>query len=437
MEERAPVGIAAISVKGFKSFAEEQRVEIHPLTLLAGANSSGKSSLLQPLLLLKQTLEATYDPGPLLLDGPNVRFTTADQILTRSSRLRRLAFEVGIERTDGARFALTFRRGDHGFDLIQMVAGEITLSPGMSDIEAEDVAGTSHFDLEDRSFAVIRDRCFLSVVESGYIDGEHVEMHLSPEWPWNYENGSVLRSVIHIPGLRGNPERTYRTTAVGDTFPGTFDNYVASVLLAWQQKKEKPLRESHADLESMGLTWKAEARQLNAAQIELVVGRLPRKSAAADDLVNIADVGFGVSQVLPVVVALHAAKPGQLVYIEQPELHLHPRAQQAMAAVLADAARRGVRVVAETHSAILLLAVQSLVAEGKLDPTLVKLHWFRRDERGATQVHSTDLDENGAYGDWPEDFGEVRAEVENRYLDAVEARAFSRPAAKRAKTKKR
>jgi predicted ATPase len=136
--------------------------------------------------------------------------------------------------------------------------------------------------------------------------------------------------------------------------------------------------------------------------------------------------------------ALWAAQPEQLVYIEQPELHLHPRAQQVMAEVLANAAKRGVRVVAETHSSILLLAVQSLVAEGKLDPALVKLHWFQRDERGATQVNSTDLDENGAYGDWPEDFGEVRAEVENRYLDAVEARAFSRrPAAKRAKVKKK
>ncbi len=65
-----PRVITAVSVGNFKSLAEEQRVEIFPLTLLAGANSSGKSSLMQPLLLLKQTLEASYDPGPLLLDGP-------------------------------------------------------------------------------------------------------------------------------------------------------------------------------------------------------------------------------------------------------------------------------------------------------------------------------------------------------------------------------
>ena len=81
-------------------------------------------------------------------------------------------------------------------------------------------------------------------------------------------------------------------------------------------------------------------------------------------MVSIADVGFGVSQVLPVLVALIVAEPGRLVYLEQPELHLHPRAQVALAQVLAAAAKRGVRVVAETHSSLLLLAVQTLVAEG-------------------------------------------------------------------------
>ncbi len=69
-------GISAISVRGFKSLANACRFEIRPLTILAGANSSGKSSAIQPLLLMKQTLDATYDPGPLRLDGPNVRFTS-------------------------------------------------------------------------------------------------------------------------------------------------------------------------------------------------------------------------------------------------------------------------------------------------------------------------------------------------------------------------
>jgi len=68
-------------VQGFKSLLSECTLHIRPLTILAGANNSGKSSAMQPLLLLKQTLEASYDPGPLLLYGPNVRFTSEKQLL--------------------------------------------------------------------------------------------------------------------------------------------------------------------------------------------------------------------------------------------------------------------------------------------------------------------------------------------------------------------
>lgn len=80
-------GITSISVQGFKSLARENGIEVRPLTILAGANSSGKSSIMQPLLLLKQTLEASYDPGPLLLNGPNAKFTSVNQFISRLQKL--------------------------------------------------------------------------------------------------------------------------------------------------------------------------------------------------------------------------------------------------------------------------------------------------------------------------------------------------------------
>jgi predicted ATPase len=111
-----------------------------------------------------------------------------------------------------------------------------------------------------------------------------------------------------------------------------------------------------------------------------------------------------------------------MVYIEQPEIHLHPRAQVKLAGILADAAKRGVRVVAETHSSLLLRAVQTLVAKAELSADLVRLHWFSRDSAGATQVKSVVPDKNGAFGDWPEDFGDVNLQSEKDYLDAVESK---------------
>jgi hypothetical protein len=269
------------------------------------------------------------------------------------------------------------------------------------------------------SYHIVRRRCFLTVdvaLEMGaFAPIMSLELH---------ERGSeLIRSCIHVPGLRGNPERTYKTTAVGGFFPGTFESYVASVVLQWQQVRDRRLGELGMHLERLGLTWHVMARPIQGTQVELKVGRMTTSSdRRTRDTVSIADVGFGLSQSLPVVVALLVARSGQLVYLEQPEIHLHPRAQFAMAKVLADAAKRGVRVVAETHSSLLLLGVQAAVAEGYISPDLVKLHWFQRDDEGATRITSADLDADGAFGEWPEDFGMVELEAQSRYLDLVEAR---------------
>ena len=232
---------------------------------------------------------------------------------------------------------------------------------------------------------------------------------------------SNIFSSIHLPGLRDNPERSYKLTSAGPRYPGTFENYTASVIQEWQEMKDERLKTLANTLHTLGLTGKVRTQKIGDVGIELQVGRLLHDSSEVD-MVNITDVGLGVSQVLPVLVALIVAEPGQLVYLEQPELHLHPRAQVVLAQVLADAAKRGVRVVVETHSSLLLLGIQTLVAEGNLSPELVKLHWFTRREDGVTEVNSADLDEAGAYGEWPEDFDDVDLKAQSRYIKVAQSR---------------
>ena len=272
-------------------------------------------------------------------------------------------------------------------------------------------------------WVIKRNRCFLTLsieeIETGIIlSDDYLTSQLNP----NLERSRTdIRNLIHLPGLRGNPERNYSVAAVGATFPGTFENYTASIIAEWAEQDDSKLEALREDLRRLKLTSTVSAERINDAQVELQVGlslELPEGQKYAD-MVNIADVGFGMSQVLPVVVALHVAQPGQIVYIEQPELHLHPRAQFAMAEVLAGAARRGVRVVAETHSSLILMGVQTLIAESELDPELVKLHWFSR-ENGSTRVTPADLDTAGRFGDWPVDFDDVSLEAQNRYLNAAE-----------------
>lgn len=404
-------GITRIAVEGFKSIATKQSIEIRPLTILAGANSSGKSSIMQPLLMLKQTLEQTFDPGPLWIGGPNVKFTKTEQFHPRrndGAPPSDLVLEFGFKK---AEFDIIFGKGSAGMEVLQERSStglaDYVLRPNMTSEEIEKLVGRG----SGSQFEVVRNRFFLSFRSSDGL-GIGVTAWVEP----------FCRKVIHVPGLRGTRSRNYLAIPIGPSFPGTFDDYAASVIAHWQSEGSDNAYALNQDLEHMGLSQKVVATRLNDTEIELLVNRL----AVLDpyDLVSVADVGFGVSQTLPVLVALRAAGDDHLVYLEEPEIHLHPRAQTKLADVLADAAKRGVRVVAETHSSLLLTAIQTLVAKGELDPKLVKLHWFQRDPKtGNTQVSSADLDENGAFGDWPEDFDDVILNAERQYLDAVTERS--------------
>src|SRR5256714_2099380 len=312
-----PDGITKISVAGFKSIVEEQSIEVRPLTILAGANSSGKSSIMQPLLLLKQTLEASYDPGALRLDGPNVRFTSAEQFLSYTGRNKHTdTFFIGIGLEDASGLTIFFqKRPSKPIEVQKIIAegnenGRVELKANMSSDELE----AEHSDLksivhllypyaEDELF-VIRDRFSLVIA---VMEGEDKESR-QPLVVDSYGGGVQrhIREAIHLPGLRGNPERTYVVAAVGKTFPGTFENYAASIIAKWEAENDfDSLEAVSQDLKELGLTWKVSATPLNDTQVELQVARLPQVTKGrASDMVSIADVGFGVSQTLPVVVAL-------------------------------------------------------------------------------------------------------------------------------------
>ena len=415
-------GITKIAVKGFKSIAEECEIDIRPLTILAGANSSGKSSIMQPLLMLKQTLEAPYDPGPLLIDGPNVQFTEAGQFLSVLPEKKKTdRFQIRVETCDFFTFhsvTTTYKKERQGIQIVRMTM-ESKLgdqSPNRwilyPDMPSKEIKSQVYQNLLEYADTLKRSRCFL--------DFESQESELTFDLTQIVEY--YILDSIHIPTLRRNPERTYKLNSPGPLYPGTFENYVASLIHKWQRTRDKRLRTLGNALRALELTGKVGTQKVSDVGVEIKVGHLLQDGTKNKDMVNIADAGLGVSQVLPVLVAVIAAEQGRLVYLEQPELHLHPRAQVALAQVLADAAKRGVCVVAETHSSLLLLAVQTLVAEGDLPPELVKLHWFTRREDGVTEVTSADLDEAGAYGEWPEDFDDVDLKAQSRYIKAAQSR---------------
>ena len=431
-------GIRAISVRGYKSLADNCRIEIRPLTILAGANSSGKSSIMQPVLLLKQTLEAGYDSGPLSLDGPHVKFRSVDQLFSRlQTDSADQSFCIEIETPIDVHHKITFaRKTDQSLRIQDMVIDQINAQAGhrslhlRPDQKSKDLENALSSFLPDFQYkpyippgfqlAVSRNRCFLSIILEPLEDSREDIGSLFFISPSIFVS-SELHRMIHIPGLRSADDLVHSVMSSDRQFVGTFEKYVATTIADWHTTNDARLRHLTDMLSDLGLTKAVYAKRLNDTQIELFVGRLPTSDLGESDLVSIAHVGIGVSQVLPILIALLVAERGQIVYIEQPELHLHPRAQHRLARMMSETAKRGVKLVVETHSSLLLLQVQTLVAEGKLEPNLVKLYWFSRNpDDGKTIVSSANLDRDGAFGDWPEDFAEVELMAEGNYLNAVE-----------------
>lgn len=440
--------IEQIQVKGYKSLVDAT-LHVRPLTLLAGTNSSGKSSIMQPLLLIKQTMEANYQPaGALVLSGAHVQVETATELinllLPKTERQIQLCLsgkatygtsnELLVDTfadlkyvVEGPNFKLVEQ---DGFTVFKGQKRRFYITPTstwleiFSQLKANNAADGIDYDTMRSEVKIVNSLLHAEIYNS---NGERVK-----DFAGAWRILSTLAVLFHIPGLRSLPQRNYTFATFQDHIKGTFDLYIAGTISQWQEENNtEALAQLNDSLQRLGLTNAVTAKVKNANEVELSVNRLPAASKAKPrkaDMVNIADVGIGVSQVLPILVALIAAQEGQLVYVEQPELHLHPKAQVAMGELLAEAANRGVRVIVETHSSLLLLTVQTLIAQGKIKNTDVGLHWFTRNAKGATDVQYVQPDEDGAYGAWPEDFSEIELKAQDAYLTAVGLRQFGEAA---------
>ncbi|MGE7657381.1 hypothetical protein C6345_18455 [Bacillus sp. LNXM12-2] len=429
-----------ISIKGYKSIYHEQEIELKPLTILVGTNSSGKSSFIQPILLLKQTIEESYDPGALLLNGPLAKFTNFEQLLHKSKDNKAEDFEVGFKVDNKHTCKFTYAKTND--ELIVKNATYITKLKKGKDGEPRYDHVSIDYDMtieemreqipsrvykmidehletqkEKTHLQVKRNRCFINLELIFDLD-ENLKRGIS--FPGLPRPELVIKNLIHLPGLRGNPERTYPVTSLNRkndfvNLPGKFERYVASILNMWKNEDNEKAIEVEKYLGMLDLTNKIGTKKINDTQIEINVST--NLDDDEDNFVNIADVGLGVSQTLPVLVALVYAQPGQIVYIEQPEIHLHPRGQYIFSKIIQEAVSRGVRVVIETHSSLIIKGIQTEVANKKINREHVSLNWFRM-VNGETQVESTELDSNGTFGDWPLDFSDVELEAEIKFIQA-------------------
>lgn len=432
-------------VKGYKSISSEVSIELPGLTVVSGANSSGKSSFMQPFLILKQTLERHFDNGYLNINDEVVSLTDSSQIFSMCSDTPVKSFTVGYKNKN-LHLNLLYRAKDgKGVYLDEMSFEELDSKTSFNVCSS---SGTKHlWDVVSKidngkalgildnilkkgnfkpKIKLLKKKGFMSIDiriagdESGGSKNKTnkgVGMEISPVDSLK----QLVSSIIHIPGLRGNPSRTYRVNETEDSYPGSFEKYVSSFIEKWKINNDDKYEKLIGSLQDLGLTSGIKADRKNETSIEIKVSPT-KKSIGEDRFVSIADVGFGVSQALPILVGLIAAKKGQVIFIEQPELHLHPKAQYELSKVIVDAVKRGVLVVIETHSSIMIRGFQLQVANNTIKPEKFSLNWFTQCEiTGESIVTNSGFDSVGSYEGWPVDFDDITLKLDSDYLDAVEA----------------
>lgn len=319
--------IEEIRVQGYKSLVDAT-LHVRPLTLLAGTNSSGKSSIMQPLLLIKQTMEAPYQPaGALVLDGAHVQAETAGELVSNifPKNARLISIEVsGNNCIKNLRVSnslivsysvedLMFSLVKHeGYSIVKGVKNRFDLTPSSTwgDVYKQLKANGTDVGLDYNKYRS-EIKAVGGLLNAAIYDeaGERVR---------NFNNGgyfaSTLSMLFHIPGLRVLPKRRYPVTTFLNEIKGTFDLYAAGTVSQWQEQQDtEKLAKLNDYLRRLGLTDSVTAKVKNANEVELSVSRLPAGSKGKPrkaDMVNIADVGIGVSQVLPILVALIAAQEG-------------------------------------------------------------------------------------------------------------------------------
>lgn len=453
--------IESIQFANFKSWGSPPPMRFGRITGLFGSNSSGKSSVLQVLLLFKQTAESLDRSRTLHLGDERtpVDLGTFYDIVRDHQIGRGLQFDLRWRREEPLRVLDPARRHAEVLSSDELRFSVVVDQVGEGEAALLSVDRMS-YGLGRASFSLTRredDTTKYDLKAAGF------DLRRKPGRPWPlpspiksygfpdqvanyYQNADFLSdlslafdelmsSLSYVGPLRENPHRTYlwggeRPAGVG--FKG--ERAVEALLAARAENRKIGRGEGRGKryvlfetrianwLQEMDLIESFQVRQIarNRKEYEVRV----RKTNSSPE-VFITDVGFGVSQVLPVLVQCCYAPEGSVIIFEQPEIHLHPRVQAALADVFIDTViERNVQILVESHSEHLLRRLQRRIAEERLPNDEIALY-FTRLKDGASELVTLDLDMFGNIRNWPEDFfGDELGELTAMY-DAATQRVAS------------
>lgn len=355
--------IKQLLLRNFKCF-ESQSLKMNKLTLLAGLNGMGKSSVLQAFLLLRQSyLDGLLPDTGLVLNGTLVQMGTAKDVLYEDAQSDE--FEIGMTWDDGVntKFVIQYHREANVLKINPTVFdnrifSRMPFTDGFHYLQAERLGPRTTNAVSDYQ---VREHRQLGTA------GEYTEHFLYMYGAENVEHVKLCR-------IKSSPQdlKSQVQAWLNEISPGT------ELHLAM-----------HTEMDIINL------------QYSFITGK-QRSNAYRST-----SVGFGITYVLPVLVALLSSAAGSLVLIENPEAHLHPRGQFIIGELLTRAASAGVQVIVETHSDHILNGIRVAVHDGIVKPKDVAIHYFSRTEvegRVCSKVISPDIDKDGRLDQWPDGF---------------------------------
>ncbi len=369
--------IRHLTIGGLRSFpAQPQRVDLAPLTLVFGPNSAGKSSLLSVLPMLEQT-------------------ASRPDVLTMSGDL-----------VEGGSFRMAVHRHD--------IDAPMTLGFGWTSAAGVPREAAIAFRWDPQRRTAVRARTWLTDgEESGELVGGRpwgdqpgVALHrrVSPEF-WG-----TLDHVHFVGPIRARIERATMVGQTGGQYVGPAGEAMGAILHA----DPDLLAQVNAWCDRLGVGYRVRMLDIGTQEVVQVAGEfavLALEDVRHDPpvLVSSRSVGYGIGQLLPIITQCLLTDE-DLILVEQPEVHLHPRLQAAVGDLFVDTVRQGrAQLLVETHSEHLVLRLLRRVREGTLAPDELAILYVDLDDQGGAFVRRLDVDDEGDLVDgWPGGFFDER-----------------------------
>ncbi|KYF55196.1 hypothetical protein BE04_25175 [Sorangium cellulosum] len=413
--------LRSVLLEGFRSFEHPTAVRFAPLTILAGPNNAGKSSVIQALLALVQSEQASSGDS-LLLSGAWCDLGRFDDVVSASRPLDERRFAIGVngETPNGIERDVLWELGPPDDDAhaaarihkLDYVSGK---AAGRLVLEGERLVWTEENKAIGQEPPAHPGEPSASAV---FVHPGTVNVRQLHSPSGTYLARSIALSLVdasrtqYVGPFRAPPQPLYtpRTSTAGPPL-GRYGEHTAELLFRHRTQRTDVTvpGQPHEDegspiLSAINAWWSHLFDGSFALQIDAParLGFTLSIDTPSAERLGLGQVGLGLSQALPIVTACLVSRPGDLLLIETPEAHLHPGAQHRLTSLFIELARKGRQVVIETHSEHLVTAAQIAVKEG-LPPDAVAISFFSQ-EAGRTVVQEIELNPHGRALRWPPGF---------------------------------